>query len=279
MAPVTDPIATTPGGDPPDPIELLRVARAAAEGAGALLLEGLGRARSRVTTKTTATDMVTEMDEAAERYIAEHVRAARPDDAITGEEGTSDRGRSTVEWIVDPIDGTTNYLYGHPGFAVSVAAAVRDEVVAGVVVDPVHGEVFTATLGGGARRNDLPIAASSQEDLSLALVATGFSYDPARRRRQAEVLVEVMPSVRDLRRMGAAAMDLCSVACGRVDAYYERGLARWDYAAGALVAGEAGALAGDLDGGPPSGDFLVVAAPGIFTELVALLHSAGARRI
>jgi len=261
----------------PTPIELREVARRVAVDAAAVLVDGLSRTRATIETKTTGTDMVTEMDRAAEAHIRAALRAARPDDAMVGEEGTADDGTTGVQWIVDPIDGTTNYLYGHPGFAVSVAAALDGEVVAGVVVDPLHDDVFTASRGGGAHRNGQPIRASERAELAHALVATGFSYEPARRRRQAEVLVDVLPRVRDIRRMGAAAVDLCSVGCGRVDAFYEKGLAPWDYAAGALVAAEAGAIVGDLDGGPVSSDFALAAAPGVFDALRRLLADAGAR--
>ena len=278
MASVTPSTEKRPPSDvrPPNTTELLDLAQLAAEAAAALLLDGLHRVRSLVETKTTGTDMVTEMDRAAERQIVATIRRQRPHDAIVGEEGTAEPGTTGVEWIVDPIDGTTNYLYAYPGFAVSVAAAVDGEVVAGVVVDPLHNDVFAAAKGAGAERNGEPIHASDQAQLGHALVATGFSYQPERRRRQAEVLVQVLPSVRDIRRMGAAAVDLCSVGCGRVDAFYEKGLARWDYAAGALVAAEAGALVADLDGGAPSTNFTVAAAPAIFEPLRSLLRTAGA---
>jgi myo-inositol-1(or 4)-monophosphatase len=272
MASVTIP----PDASPPHTTQLLDLAQLAAERAAAFLLDGLHRGRSLVETKTTGTDMVTEMDRAAERQIVSTIRRQRPHDAIVGEEGTAEPGTTGVEWIVDPIDGTTNYLYAYPGFAVSVAAAVDGEVVAGVVADPLHDDVFTAIKGSGAERNGEPIHVSNQRELGHALVATGFSYQPERRRRQAEVLVHVLPAVRDIRRMGAAAVDLCSVACGRVDAFYEKGLARWDYAAGALVAAEAGALVSDLDGGPPSSDFTLAVAPAIFEPLRSLLGAARA---
>jgi myo-inositol-1(or 4)-monophosphatase len=262
----------------PPPSELLGLARLAAERAATLLVDGSTRARSLVETKTSATDMVTDMDRAAERHIVATIHTRRTDDAIVGEEGTAEPGSTRVEWIIDPIDGTTNYLYGYPGFAVSIAAAVDGEVVAGVVVDPLNRDVFTATRDGGAHRNDRPIRVSDQSELAHALVATGFSYDAERRRLQAGVLVHVLPAVRDIRRMGAAAVDLCSVACGRVDAFYEKGLAPWDFAAGALVAREAGARVGDLDGGPASTQFTLAAAPEVFGPLEALLSAAGADR-
>jgi len=257
--------------------ELLDLATTTAERAAALIVEGLSRARTMVDTKTTGTDMVTEMDRASEELILSSLLEARPHDAVLGEEGTDRTGTSGVRWIIDPIDGTTNYLYGHAGFAVSIAAEVNGVIEVGVVHDPLHAEVFTAVRGRGAQRNGERVHASSESDLARALVATGFSYEPERRRRQAAVLHEVLPMVRDLRRMGAASVDLCSVACGRVDAYFERGLQPWDHAAGALIATEAGALVGDLDGGPPVFDFCLAAPPALFEPLRAILDAAGAR--
>lgn len=257
--------------------ELLDLAVTVATRAGRLLLDGLRRARSFVATKSSGTDMVTEMDQAAERLIVESITAARPCDGIVGEEGTNRPGTSGVRWIVDPLDGTTNYLYGHAGFAVSIAAEIEGEgVVTGVVIDPMHGDTFTALRGGGANRNGIAIRCSEVSDLTQALVATGFSYDPSRRRRQAEVLTEVLPRVRDIRRMGAAAVDLCSVACGRVDAFYEKGLQPWDFAAGALIAQEAGAVVSGLAGEPASPAFTLAAPPDLFEPLRQLLCDAGA---
>ena len=256
--------------------ELLTLASSIAAEASELLIDGLERERSTVDTKTTGTDMVTEMDRASERLIVDSILAARPDDSILGEEGTDRIGTSGVRWIVDPIDGTTNYLYAHAGFAVSIAAEVDGVVVVGVVHDPLHDEVFSAVRGSGATRNGSAIRVSSEVELGRALVATGFSYEPERRRRQAAVLTEVLPLVRDIRRMGAASVDLCSVACGRVDAYYERGLQPWDHAAGALIAREAGAIVGDLDGGDPTFGFCLAAPPVLFEQLLPLLREHGA---
>lgn len=261
----------------PDPAALLALARDVAAEAAALLVDGLSRARTQVDTKSTGTDMVTEMDRASEALIAERLLAERPDDGLLGEEGADRAGTSGVTWVIDPLDGTTNYLYGHAGFAVSIGATFDGATVAGVVHDPLHGDVFTATAGGGAQRNGRVVRVSGEADLARALVATGFSYEPARRVRQAEVLTAVIPRIRDIRRMGAASVDLCSVACGRVDAYYERGLQPWDHTAGALVAAEAGALLGDLDGGPVDVDFCLAAPPALFEPLRALLAAAGAR--
>ncbi len=266
------------GGGMHDPLldELAALALRLAADAAALLVEGLSRERSRVETKSTATDMVTEIDRASEALIVAGLRAARPDDGIVGEEGTDQPGTSGVVWCIDPVDGTTNYLYRHAGFAVSIAAAIEGEPAVGVVHDPLHGEVFAAARGRGATRNGAPVNVGRTGELAQALGATGFSYDADRRRRQAEVLVRILPRLRDVRRMGAASVDLCSVACGRVDAYYEVGLGPWDLAAGALVAAEAGAVLGDLHGGPATGAFVLVANPGLFAPLRSLLVEAGA---
>lgn len=255
---------------------LRRLAETTAAETAELLRSGLGRARTQVDTKSTGTDMVTEMDRAAEAHIVERLLGARPDDGILGEEGTDRTGTSGVRWVVDPLDGTTNYLYELPGFAVSIAAELDGEVAVGVVHDVVRDECFSAVRGGGATRNGQVVRASELTDPALALVATGFSYDAARRARQAEVLVEVLPRVRDVRRFGAAAVDLCSVACGRVDAYYERGLAPWDLAAGGLIAAEAGAVVRTFPGVGPGSHGVVAAAPGVADRLFSLVMGAGA---
>ena len=259
-----------------DPAQLCDLAASAARAAGILLLAGLDQVRTDVQTKSSGTDMVSEMDRAAEASIVAALLGARPDDGMLGEEGTVRPGSSGVRWVVDPLDGTTNYLYGLAGFGVSIAAELDGVVVAGVVLDVVRDELFAATLGGGATRDGHPIAASPATELATSLVATGFSYDAARRGAQAAALVEVVPRVRDIRRFGAAAVDLCSVACGRVDAYFERGLAPWDLAAGGLIASEAGAVVTDFDGGPARAGSVVASAPGIASELRALLISSGA---
>ena len=256
--------------------ELLALATTLAADAAVLLLDGLDRHRVEVSTKSSPTDMVTEIDRASEALIVAGIRAARPQDGIVGEEGADHPGTSGVRWLIDPVDGTTNYVYAFPGFAVSIAAEYVGETIAGVVHDPMHRDVYAAARNGGATRNGEPIHASTNDDLTTALVGTGFSYEPARRLRQAHVLTQVLPHIRDIRRMGAAAVDLCSVACGRLDAFYERGLGPWDLAAGALIAQEAGARVGDLDGGPASGHFALASAPGLFDPLRALLDTAGA---
>lgn len=227
-------------------------------------------------TKSTNTDMVTEMDLWAERHITDALIAARPKDAIVGEEGTRREGSSGVHWYVDPIDGTTNYLYGHPGYSVSVGASVNGELSIGVVGDPTLGEVFRARRGGGAFRNDVAIAASHRSSIAEALVGTGFGYRADRRRAQAQVLQHVLPEVRDIRRMGGAAIDLCSVACGRLDAYYEYGISSWDIAAGTVIALESGAAVTDLSGRPTLGPMIVAAGAPLHGDLCDLLRAAHA---
>jgi myo-inositol-1(or 4)-monophosphatase len=261
------------------PEQLLALATDVATRAARLLVEAQGRERISVATKSSRTDMVTEMDRASEQLIARELLTARPEDGIVGEEGSARTGTSGLRWVVDPIDGTTNYLYGFPGWSVSIAAEDDGGVVAGVVVDPSHRDVFSASRGGGARRNGEPIRCSTQTVLAETLVATGFNYQADQRRRQAEILVALLPQVRDIRRMGSASLDLCSVACGRVDAYYERGVSWWDIAAGSLIAAEAGAVVLSLDDGPVTGDSVMASAPGVAASLRELLHSLCAQDV
>ncbi|HEY2813307.1 MAG TPA: inositol monophosphatase family protein [Acidimicrobiales bacterium] len=256
--------------------ELFDIARQLATRASALLLDGLDRDRAEVSTKSSTTDMVTEVDRASERLIVDGILERRPDDGIVGEEGADIAGTSGVRWLIDPIDGTTNYLYRHPGFAVSIAAQLDGITVAGVVRDPVHGDEFGAVRGRGATRNGRAIHVVDHDDLQTALVATGFAYDPEARARQAVVLTHVLPRIRDIRRVGAAAVDLCSVAIGRVNAYYERGLEPWDLAAGELVASESGAIVGSLDGPARAGGVVIAAPRSLFGPLRDLLNTAGA---
>ncbi|RLT43807.1 MAG: inositol monophosphatase [Chloroflexi bacterium] len=222
-----------------DPVALGLLASAIAREAGALLLDGFEGTRT-VEAKTTPTDAVTEMDRASEALIVRRILEVRPDDGILAEEGAARDGRTGVRWVIDPLDGTVNYLYRRPDFAVSIAAEVAGEVVAGAVFAPARAELFAATLGGGATLNGVPIRPSGEARLAHALCGTGFGYDAEVRRAQGAVLARVIHEVRDVRRAGSAALDLCAIACGRLDTYYERGLQPWDAAAAALIVREAG---------------------------------------
>jgi len=268
-------------GEAPDSAELAELARELGREAGTLLLAGWGQVHA-VATKSSAHDLVTEMDRASERLIRERLARARPGDAVLGEEegdtaGTADSG---VRWIVDPLDGTVNYFYGQPAWAVSIAAEHDGQIVAGAVVAPGLGEEYVAVAGEGSwrihgtRRERLrvrpPVA------LSDALVATGFGYRSERRACQGLLAAQLLPRVRDIRRVGAAAVDLCWLAQGRFDAYYEQGLHYWDWAAGGLVASEAGAVVADLAGGPASERLTVAAPQPLVDELAAALRGLGA---
>lgn len=256
----------------PDPSDLLVIAETAMDLVVPRLRAALTDPDPGVETKSSKTDLVTEHDRWSERTIIESITAARPDDGFVGEEGARVEGTSGVVWLIDPIDGTTNFVYDLPGCSVSIACEIDGAMSAGIVHDLVRDERFRATLGGGATRDGSPIAVSGKDELATALVATGFSYDAERRRAQAVALVTLLPLVRDIRRLGGAAVDLCALACGRVDAYYERGLSPWDSAAGALIASEAGAM---IDDRSPSGGGLVGATPEIAVEFFSLVDAAG----
>ena len=276
-----------------DPEALLRIAVDAAAEAGRLLASWRGDERPEVIdTKSSPTDVVTEMDRRSEALITERIRAIRPGDTILGEEGgqtlggqddpAAAAGHAAVRWVVDPLDGTVNYLYGLPHWAVSIAAEVDGTVLAGVVEVPRLGERFTAVAGRGAwlHRDGTATAlrCNSGVPLSHALVATGFGYDPGRRQVQGEVVAALLPHIRDIRRGGAASVDLCSVAAGRLDAFYERGLNYWDFAAGGLIAREAGALVGGLAGRTESTSMAVAAGPGLYQQLGAFLGQLNPER-
>ena len=275
-----------------DPAELLEVAvevaRQAAELARSRRLDGVAD----VGTKSTATDLVTAADRDVERLIGRLLRAHRPDDAILGEEfgasrdsggsagagagdraggiaGGTDGGR--VRWVVDPIDGTVNYVYGIPHYAVSIAAEMGGAAVAGVVRNAATGEEWTAVRGGGAWRAGERLAGSAVTGLDQSLIATGFAYGSDRRAHQATVLAAILPRVRDIRRFGAAALDLCAAAEGRVDAYFEKGLGAWDHAAGGLIATEAGLRVTGLRGAPAGPNLVLAAPPGVYRQLHDLL--------
>ena len=257
--------------------ELRDFAGALAREAGALIAGARRSGTGTVDTKSSAPDLVTEFDRASERLIVGAIRAGYPDDAIVGEEGTADTGTSGVRWLIDPIDGTTNFFYGLPGYAVSIAACDDLGPFAAAVYVPATDELFQAARGAGATLNGAPITCSSNTDLSTALVATGFSYLAERRLRQIARLQHVMGNIRDIRRFGAAAVDLCHVAMGRVDVYFEEHLGPWDLAAGQLVASEAGCVLADFVGGPVRPEQVLVANPHLFEPMRALIGAADLR--
>ena len=275
-----------------DPLDLMALAESVAREAGRLVVEERPHGLEVADTKTTSTDIVTEMDRRSERLIVERLTAARPDDGFLGEEGAQREGTSGVRWVVDPIDGTVNYLYDIPAYAVSVAAAAGNpkvpgewQVLAGAVADPALRRVYHGARGSGAYERgweDPPpgadgtrLSVGSVAALSGALVGTGFGYTPQRRLEQGQALLAVLPQVRDIRRIGSAALDLCSVACGRLDGFYESGLNPWDMAAGWLLVTEAGGVVSGPLGGPPSSTLTVAGNPAVQQQLLAVLEALG----
>jgi myo-inositol-1(or 4)-monophosphatase len=254
-----------------DPSELLALAERAARAAGELLRTRVTVEATGLTYKSSATDPVSDADRDAETVIRGLLRAERPDDAVLGEEGTSTTGTSGLRWIIDPLDGTVNFLYTQPNFAVSVACEDGEGTLVGVVHQPLTGETFTAVRDGGAWRDGVALAVNRPEALARALVATGFSYEPERRARQGEILARLLPQIRDVRRAGSAALDLAWVACGRLDAYYEHGLNEWDWAGGALLVREAGGAVRRLPAADGLPIALVAGAHDIVEALVAEL--------
>ncbi|ALV32824.1 inositol monophosphatase family protein [Streptomyces sp. CdTB01] len=261
--------------------ELLDLAREAARRAGDLLRDGRPADLAVARTKSSPIDVVTEMDIAAEKLITDLIAVRRPDDGFFGEEGADTPGTSGVRWVIDPLDGTVNYLYGLPTWSVSIAAERDGETVVGVVAVPMRGETFHAVRGGGAWATgawagERALTCRPAPPLDQALVSTGFNYVSEVRTHQAEVAARLIPLLRDIRRGGSAAVDLCDLAAGRLDGYYERGLHAWDYGAGDLIAREAGALTGGRPGERPSTDLTVAGTPGVFEPLQRLLEDFGA---
>lgn len=251
--------------------DLLALAQDFGRRAALLISEGRRSAITSVRTKSSEVDVVTAMDVQCEDFLVEEILAARPHDGIKGEEQGERPGSSGVRWIIDPIDGTVNYLYGIADYAVSIAVERGTDVVVGVVTRGGATGQYHATRGGGAFLDDQPIHCSRPASLAVSLVGTGFSYDAARRRRQAAALTKVIGSVRDIRRSGSAALDLCSLAAGRLDAYYEEALNEWDFAAGALIAREAGCLVRT----PTESDGICLGVTAsIATDFVALIDQA-----
>ncbi|MDQ2837228.1 MAG: inositol monophosphatase [Actinomycetota bacterium] len=264
------------GGPVPNPAELTELAVGLAGLAGTLMLDRRSRGLS-ISTKSSVTDIVTDADHAVERLLRGELARLRPADSILGEEG-GEHGRpdAAVRWLLDPIDGTVNFMLGLPQFAVSIAAQVQGRTVAGCVLNPVSGDLFQATLGRGAYLGDRRLTGPRSVPLAEAVVATGFGYDPQLRARQGRIVGELLGRVGNLRRLGSAALDLCALAAGWIDLYYEGPLGEWDYAAGLLIAQEAGAVATGLAGGPP-GPLLVAAGhPDTAEEFFAVLGELGA---
>jgi myo-inositol-1(or 4)-monophosphatase len=261
----------------PDVTALLALATDIAREAGALALR-MRQSVEVVDAKSSPTDVVTAADRAVEELVRAALRDTRPDDGLLGEEGGAASGSSGVRWVVDPIDGTVNYLYGIPQWAVSIAVEDEEGTAVGVVYDPAKRELWQAVRGGGATLDGTPLRCSTVTDLSMALVGTGFGYESERRAAQSRVLPDLLPSVRDIRRLGSGALDLCSVAAGRLDAYYEQGLAPWDLSAGGLIAREAGAVVSGLRGEPAGRALVLAAGPGVHQQLHDLLvkHDADA---
>ncbi|MDQ1661565.1 MAG: monophosphatase [Blastococcus sp.] len=276
-------MTSTGPGAAPEPAELLALAVDVAREAAALVARGRATAGDSVTVKSSSVDVVTAVDTDSERLIVERLTAARPGDGVLGEEGGARTGTTGVRWVVDPIDGTVNFLYGVPAYAVSIAAEVDGVVRAGAVLNAATGELFTATTGGGAhlsspdRPDPVRLRGNAPASLEQTLVATGFGYGVEQRRAQGAVVARLLPQVRDIRRFGSAALDLCAAAAGRVDAYYELHLNRWDYAAGALVAAEAGLVVTGLPGTPfaePMAIAVAESVAGPFVELIGALFRA-----
>jgi len=282
----TSPAGWGPQGQTPSPAlvaELRTLALRAATLAGDMLVDGQAHVEQ-VGSKTSAVDVVTQMDVASEQLLVAHLMAKRPLDAVLGEEGGERPGSSPVRWVIDPLDGTVNYLYGLPAWAVSVAAEWHGRAIAGAVVAPALDEAYHAGMGMGAvsdraQREEYGrrIRVRPPAEMAQSLVGTGFGYLPERRGHQGDVLAPLLPEVRDIRRCGAAAVDLCWLAAGRLDAYFERGLQPWDRAAGVLIAREAGAIVTGSDGGEPDGEFTLGASgPELHEQLLQRLTGLGA---
>jgi myo-inositol-1(or 4)-monophosphatase len=251
-----------------DPAELEQIAIEAVRLAAKTVAQRYGTATA-LGTKSSATDVVTKTDIDSENIISELLRVRTPDCGIVGEETGASELRAQVQWVVDPLDGTVNFLYALPTFAVSVAAAVDGEFVAGAVIDVLRNEVFSAHVGGGARRDGIAISVAPCDDLAQALVLTGFSYSADLRAEQAAVMGVVLPAVRDIRCFGSAALELCWVACGRANAYFERDIKIWDWAGASVIAAEAGVVM-ELPC-PENRGLFISSGPPIFAKLRTLV--------
>ena len=264
---------TTSGPVRTDLAALLELACDLAREAGQMVASGRRSGIGELATKSSATDMVTQFDRASEKLIVDRLSERRPGDGVIGEEGSASMSTTGVNWLIDPIDGTTNFLYGLAGWAVSIAASDGAGAAVGAVYVPALNELFAARRGGGATCNGQPIHCTTLNAPATALVATGFSYVPERRAAHGASVARLIPQVRDIRRFGAASVDLCYVAAGRLDAYFEEWLGPWDLAAGELIAREAGCRTGDLSGGKARPEQVLVANPDLFEPLAALIRS------
>lgn len=261
--------------------ELLDLARSVAREAADLAARRRAEGVQVAASKSTVVDIVTDADREAESLIRGRLAEARPDDGFFGEESGAEAGRSGLTWLVDPIDGTVNYLYGIPHYAVSIAVVEGDpdpltwRGVAGCVINPATGEEFTGLAGAGAWLGDHAIRVAEPDSLALALISTGFAYDAEVRGQQGRIVAELLPRVRDIRRLGTASLDLCFVASGRSNAYFERTLSPWDHAAGAIIAREAGAVVKGRGDAAPSRDLILAAPPRLAAELEPILLQLG----
>lgn len=252
-----------------DPARLLDLAMRGARAAGRELMNRYGKVEG-LTTKSSATDPVTDADRSAESTLVKLILSERPNDGLLGEEGAERESATGIRWVIDPLDGTVNYLYGLDSFAVSIAAEDQDGPVVGVVHNPLTKRTFHAMRGVGASVDGRPLKVRDPVPMGHALVATGFGYEPEYRRRQGAMIAALLPRIRDIRRIGSASLDLCAVASGSVDAYFEEGVKAWDIAAGALIAQEAGAQA--IRTSPIAGQpGLLIAGPALFDELAEAL--------
>ena len=264
------------------PAQLLFLARSIALEAGRMIVEARRGGVEVADRKSSPVDIVTQVDRDSEQLIRARLADARPGDGFFGEEGARDPSASGVTWVVDPIDGTVNFLYGIPHYAISIAAVEGEpdpqtwRALAAVVLNPVTGELFSATAGGGAHLGGEPIAIRPAAPLAELLIATGFAYAAGMRAEQGAAAARLLPRVRDIRRMGTASLDLCAVASGRVDAYFERTLSPWDHAAGALIATEAGAVVTGFDGRRADHHMTLAAHPDAVMRLEAVLREIGA---
>ena len=255
--------------------DLLDLAQRAARQAGAFLVERFEAPASGISSKSSPTDLVSDADRASERLLMDLISTERPDDGFVTEESEGRESGTGIDWILDPLDGTVNFLFGIPWWCVSVAAADDRGAVVGAIYNPNLDEMFTGAREGGARLNESAIRVSDRDDISRALIGTGFSYDRKARELQAEVVARVIPTARDVRRAGSAALDLAHLACGRLDGFYEAPLELWDKAAGLLIVTEAGGLATTLPGPRGLTDGAIASGPGIHDELVKLVLGEG----